>query len=306
MPLIEYVAKEFSNEHLAVIGQANLIIERYRRAGFDLTIRQLYYQFVAAGLIPNEERSYKRIIDIMGQARLAGLVDWEAIVDRTRNLARLPHWDNPADIVRDDSKLFHLDRWDNQAARVEVWCEKEALAGVLERVCTPLDVPYFSCRGYASLSEMWAAAERLIEYQERGQQPVILYLGDHDPSGIDMTRDITERLVVTFGATDAEVVRLALNMDQIRQFNPPPNPAKLSDSRASGYIARFGPESWELDAMNPTDIANLIESEIRRHMDEDLYDEKVREEAAARQELATIADNYEAARAAACGDRRRD
>lgn len=295
MPCIEYVQKDFSDEHLVVIHQANVIIQEYQQAGFDLTIRQLYYQFVARGLLVNEEKSYKRLIDIMGHARLAGLVDWNAIVDRTRHLETRPRWLAPQDIIRDDAEQFHIDLWEGQPQRMEVWVEKEALAGVLDRVCTQRDIPWFCCRGYTSLSEMWAAAERMIEYQEGGQKPVILYLGDHDPSGIDMTRDITERLVVTFGATELEVERIALNMEQIWQFNPPPNPAKLSDSRAPGYVKRFGHESWELDAMDPADIADLINSEVDRRLDIDLYNDQLRRRAEGREELRILAEHYDVA-----------
>lgn len=293
MPLIEYVPKEFSAEHMRVIGQANQIIEAYRQAGYDLTIRQLYYQFVARGLIPNEEKSYKRLIGIIGDARLAGLIDWRAIVDRTRSLVAPAHWGGPAEIVEAAAESYAIDKWAGQPERVEVWVEKEALVNVLEQVCEPWDVPYFACRGYTSLSEMWAAGQRLIGYQDEGQRPVVIYLGDHDPSGVDMTRDITDRLVVTFEATDVEVVRLALNMDQIQQFNPPPNPAKVTDSRAKGYIERFGDESWELDAMNPTDIAALIDQEIQAHLDPQLFEEKRAEQEADREKLRNAAAKFQ-------------
>jgi hypothetical protein len=130
-------------------------------------------------------------------------------------------------------------------------------------------VPYFSCRGYTSQSELWSAARRLSRYESAGQDTVVIHLGDHDPSGVDMTRDIQERLAL-FGST-ATVRRIALNMAQVEQYDPPPNPAKLTDSRATGYISAFGESSWELDALDPATLDRLIDDEIRSWRDEDRW-----------------------------------
>jgi hypothetical protein len=156
------------------------------------------------------------------------------------------------------------------------WVEKDALVGVISNVCNRLDVPYFACRGYTSQSEMWAAAQRLMRYRELGQTPVILHLGDHDPSGIDMTRDIIDRLELFSGGIEVE--RLALNWDQIEEHNPPPNPAKLTDSRAEAYVAQYGLESWELDALDPATIAGLVEDAVTRFRDDELWAEALKEE----------------------------
>ncbi len=153
--------------------------------------------------------------------------------------------------------------------------EKDALIGVVARACERQDVAYFSCRGYTSQSELWGAAQRLERYADAGQVPVIIHLGDHDPSGIDMTRDLTARLDLFMrsdGYEPAEVRRIALNMPQVEAFQPPPNPAKVTDSRASGYIARFGASSWELDALNPEVLDALIGDEIASLRDLDLWE----------------------------------
>jgi len=177
-PLLSYVEKDFRADTLADIVQANRIIAEYMAAGFKLTLRQLYYQFVARDLIPNTQRSYKRLGSIINDGRLAGLIDWEAIEDRTRNVESLAHWDDPSEILNAVGRQYRTERWANQPTRVEVWIEKEALAGVFERICESLDVAYLSCRGYTSQSEMWAAAQRLIEYEEAGQDTIILHFGD--------------------------------------------------------------------------------------------------------------------------------
>lgn len=274
MPKIAYVNRAFSAETLAVIEKANQIIEEYTAQGFDLTLRQLYYQFVSRDLIPNTEKSYKRLGSIIDDARLAGLVDWDAILDRTRNMHTNSHWDSPQEIVEACSNQYRIDLWANQPVRVECWIEKDALVGVIAKVCEDLDVPYFACRGYSSQSAMWRSAMRACSNAEkRGQGTVILYLGDHDPSGIDMTRDVRDRMKLLSNGSDISVQRLALNMDQVRQYKPPPNPAKMTDARASGYVEKYGDESWELDALEPKVIVALVKQNVMKHVDKGRWKE---------------------------------
>ena len=257
-----------------IISKANAIIDEYERQGFDLTLRQLYYQFVSRDLIPNRDTEYKRLGSIINDARLAGLIDWNAITDRTRNLRSLSHWRNPGDIIFSAARSYRIDKWAMQDYRVEVWIEKDALVGVIAGVCDDLDIPYFSCRGYTSQSEMWVAGQRLLKYIKDGQTPLVLHFGDHDPSGKDMTRDIIDRLTL-FSNSAIELQRIALNMDQVEQYNPPPNPAKITDSRASAYIAEYGDESWELDALETTVIADLIRDAVGVVMDQDAWETAV-------------------------------
>lgn len=291
MPKIKYQDVRFTQKRLVVIAKANEIIEEYQRQGFDLTLRQLYYQFVSRDIIPNSQQEYKKLGDAINEGRLAGMIDWNAIIDRTRNLRDLPHWDDPAQIMKSAEDSFRLSKWDNQGYRPEVWIEKDALIGVIAGICEEHDVPYFSCRGYTSQSEMWAAAMRIRRYVKAGQTPIILHFGDHDPSGKDMTRDIDDRLQLFMGGL--EVRRLALNMDQITEYQPPPNPAKITDSRADAYIREFGDESWELDSLEPSVLAALVRDEIRSLRDDDLYKETVAKEEEQRKDLEVIRENWD-------------
>lgn len=293
MPKIEYVSKNFNPASLAMIENANEIIAEYTAKGFVLTLRQLYYRFVSKDLLPNTQQNYKRLGSVINDARLAGLVDWNAIEDRTRSVEELSHWDSPASIIEVCASSYRVDKWRDQKYRPEVWIEKQALAGVFERICRELDIPYLACKGYNSASVVWRSGMRLKRIIEDGQTPLILHFGDHDPSGLDMTRDISDRMGVFMA--DVRVERMALNMAQVEEYNPPPNPTKLTDSRAhgeNGYIAIHGHESWELDALPPDVLNDLVRTEVEKLRDDDQWQEDVDTENEYRATLRAISNNF--------------
>lgn len=290
MPKIKYRTNRLNPSTLKMIAVANQIIEEYVAKGFDLTLRQLYYQLVAKAIIPNHEKSYKNLGETINKARLAGLVDWHHIVDRTRNVRGVTTWQDPAQIIRATGRSYRTNKWKNQPYRVECWIEKDALVGVIERVCVDLEIDFFSCRGYTSQSEMWSASQRLLRYHEDGQVPVILHLGDHDPSGVDMTRDVQDRLTMFMG--NIEVKRLALNMSQVRQYNPPPNPAKMTDSRCENYVREHGNESWELDALPPEALTELIRTNTLLFRDEKQWRKDVAAQEKERVVLSSVAREW--------------
>lgn len=290
MPCIEYTSIKFSAANRAVIDQANEIINEYAGQGYDLTLRQLYYQFVSRDLLANNLQSYKRLGSIINDGRLAGLIDWNRIEDRTRGVEALATWGNPAQIVSACASQFRTDRWAKQPYYPEVWIEKEALAGVFERICQELRVPYLSCRGYASQSEMWRAGQRFQQAKRRKKTPIIFHFGDHDPSGMDMSRDIADRLKIFMGGVTFE--RLALNMDQVEEHAPPPNPAKITDSRAEAYIAEFGGESWELDALDPTILSGLVRDAVDGIIDRTAWNASIEDENKHRRLLTAVAEDW--------------
>lgn len=292
MSRICYRPTNFKDATLAIISAANRIIQEYTDAGFVLTLRQLYYQFVARDLIANKQSEYKRLGSIINKARYAGLVDWEAMEDRTRNLRDLSSWTGPEHLIEAAATWFHRDHWVGQPTRVEVWIEKDALVGVIEPVCQRLDIPFFSCRGYVSSSEMWSAGNRLHGYrQNHGQRPIILHLGDHDPSGVNMTEVIQETLDVF--DTDVLVQRIALTMDQVEEHDPPPNPAKETDSRYDRYVEQTGlTDCWELDALDPRTMEAVIQAGVDEHIDQDTWDDIEQEENREREQLEKVADGW--------------
>ena len=291
---IEYVSKNFTGKSLDLLSTIDTILESYAAQGYDLSVRQVYYQLVARDFIPNTQRSYKNIASLINDGRLAGFLDWDMIVDRGRHMIYPPHWDNPAQIVRAAAEQFRVDRWLGQSWHVEVMVEKQALEGVLEPVCNREDVRFTANKGYVSQSIMYLAAERIARAVKQGKDCAIIYLGDHDPSGLDMDRDLADRYnVFLWGNSDVEVERIALTWDQIEQYQPPENPAKTTDSRYRAYIAQFGGSSWELDALEPSVLADLVTRAIRSYRDDHLWDDAIKVEKQMRRELTKFAKEYE-------------
>lgn len=291
MPKIAYIDKKMQKKSLIKIAQANEIIDDYASQGYTMTLRQLYYQFVAKDLIPNNMKEYKKLGAIINDGRMAGLVDWDAIEDRTRSVYGYYGNKSPSEAIRHASYRYRYSKYKDQDTRIEVWIEKEALAGIVQQVASRWQLEYFACKGYPSQSSMHKAAERHVRREREGIKTIVLHMGDHDPSGIDMTRDIEDRLAL-FGA-NTEVRRIALNMNQIKQFNPPPNPAKLTDSRASDYISDFGSSSWELDALTPEVLNNLVYQEVEQIYDMNKWEESKKLEQQHKQEFEEIVYRYD-------------
>jgi hypothetical protein len=289
----QFIEKGFRDDSLAIITQANRMAADYRTQGYSLSLRQLYYLFVSKDLLANSQQSYKRLGSIINDARLAGLLDWSYLEDRGREVhGSFGGHRNPGSFLDTLVGAYSEAIWQGQEYRPEVWVEKDALSDVIARGCQDTRTPYLACKGYMSQSEMYAAAKRIERRRRQGLTPIIIHLGDHDPSGIDMSRDIQDRLsLMSWG--HVEVRRIALNMDQVEQYDPPPNPAKLTDSRGTDYVDRFGNESWELDALEPTVLVDLIQNELATIVDQDLMNERLDHEAASEARLRTIVDRWD-------------
>jgi hypothetical protein len=277
----------------------NSIIGEYQNQGYVLTLRQLYYQLVSRDIIPNALPEYAKVSKLLKEGRMAGIVDWDAIEDRLRQPHTPPSWNSPKDILQACIQSFQLPRMKGQDNYLEVWVEKDALSGVLKRVTEKYHVPILVNRGYSSASAMFDSYERFIKAIENNQKCTILYLGDYDPSGIDMIRDIRDRITeFMIGSSDIEdlwndssedtvqgfvdqwfeIIPIALTITQIKEYNPPPNPAKITDPRSGKFIAELGRTSWEVDALRPDVLNQLLEDEITGRIDEILYEAILEEE----------------------------
>jgi len=287
-----YIAKTFQAHTQALIVHCDKIVSDYAEQGYKLTVRQIYYQLVAQALIENSVKSYANIQGLINNARLAGLIDWDAIEDRTREINERSHWRTGSEILESSATFYHQDMWATQTKRVFVIVEKEALAGVLERVCQEWDLPLLAARGYPSATTLRELAKTRI--MGARQEIVVLHLGDHDPSGIDMSRDLLERLRL-FSRERAEIDfrRIALNMDQVDAQALPANPAKTTDGRYESYRARYGEESWELDALSPRFIHNLVQDEVKGMIDWPEWNDTQAEIDHTKDKLRLLADNFD-------------
>jgi hypothetical protein len=216
-------------------------------------------------------------------------MDWDILEDRTREFIYRPRWQSGAELMQAAAKSYHQDRWANQAYRVFCVVEKDALSGVLEPICHKLDIPLLAARGYPSVTVLREfAVNEIIPSIDGGQGVIVLHLGDHDPSGIDMTRDLGRRLEIFLGQPPSEI-RIALNRDQVEEVNPPKNPAKITDRRFVEYAKRFGSASWELDALPPDYLARLVREHAARFIDPELWAESEREILAVKAKLDQVA-----------------
>jgi hypothetical protein len=257
----------------------NGIIEEYLAEGYRLTLRQLYYQLVSRDIIPNNAKEYGKISTLLKEGRMAGRVDWEAIEDRVRT-PHIPYYVSGInDAIKDTIDQYRLDRMKDQDIYIEVWTEKDALSGILTRVTDEYHIRLVVNRGYSSCSAMYEAYERFNNAKSYNKNGYILYLGDHDPSGLDMLRDIRERLEeFRLGEDDVEIQPIALTQKQIDKYNPPPNPAKEADPRAMWYIRNYGNTSWEVDALNPRVLTRLITAAIEKLIDRDKFNALIEQE----------------------------
>lgn len=287
-----FINKGFRPESLEKIKIINGILSEYQASGYDLTIRQLYYQLVARGFIENNQQSYKRTADLVNNARLAGFIDWAMIIDRGRETVTPPTWNDPGEIIRTAAYQFRLDPWKDQNSYIEVMVEKQALEGVLIPVCNQWGVRFTANKGYSSSSTLYETGKRLAAI-EPDKTRFILYLGDHDPSGLDMTRDIKERLTM-FSGDHVTIERLALNYDQVLALKPPENPAKESDARFYDYVSQYGYASWELDAIEPRALADLVTNAIKDKItDPQAWENTKKLQTAMTGQLLDIANQYE-------------
>lgn len=279
-----YREPNFRADKMEMIGRIASILDPAETRGEVYSVRQIYYQFVKNNWLPNEGGSYNKVQAAINDGRMAGLLSWTAIEDRGRDLMGYTTYNSPQEAVETLEKDYKTEVWASQPSRPEVWVEKAALVSVVGSICDLERVDFYATRGYDSQSAVWRAARRFTDYISRGQRPVVLHLGDHDPSGLDMTRDITERLQ-TFVGVPVQVIRLALNMSQVQTLALPPNPAKLTDARAVDYVAKYGSESWELDALDNDYIRRLIRDAVESLRDQKLWDEALMEEIEDREQL---------------------
>jgi len=288
MSKIAFIKKSFRSDSLGLISQTNSVLDSYAKKGMRLTLRQIYYQLVSHAGLRNIQSNYKRLSSVISEARLAGLVDWDVLEDRIRQPVRHPEFDGIPDLMEAAISSYRLPRWNGQKHYVEVQCEKDALAGVLRPLTDEFHVVLMVNRGYSSMSAMYEGARRLSS-RGKGKKKTILYVGDHDPSGEDMVRDIRDRLEV-FGVGNIDVRKIALTMEQVKEYDLPPNPANMRDSRAEKYVEEHGEVSWEVDALDPEVLQDLVRSSIEALLDRKMMEKVIKREESDKENIREWAD----------------
>jgi hypothetical protein len=300
------------------------VAQAYQSQGYKLTLRQLYYQLVAKDMIPNHDTVYKKLSALKDDCVYGGYVDWAVFEDRGR-VPKIAYFeDDIKGALERAADYYKLDRQLGQEKHIEVWTEKDAISDILKRVTDPLTIRLVINKGYSSSTAMYGAYERFIKAIAKGKRVKILYFGDHDPSGLDMVRDITDRILffMKYGASKSktldlvdtwlktdefisvlhanmndtawwlskkdedpvfdywraffeshfEVRHIGLTMEQIELYRPPHNPAKITDPRAKNYVEQFGERSWEVDALSPDVMTEIVTDAIWEEMDADVYE----------------------------------
>ena len=271
------------------IRWANDVLTRYQNDGYNVTLRQLFYAAVSINRVPNNQNEYNKLGDLISDARMAGWLDWEAIVDRGRFTKKTGTWKSNHDIMRDTIESFKIDKWEDQPNHVEVMIEKQALEGVVAPICEKLEVPFTANKGYVSATVAYDTGKRLQERRRAGKHCFVIYAGDHDPSGLDMGRDLKERLEL-FSQGTVNIVRVAITKGQIESFNLPHNPAKSADPRFPAYAAIHGSKSWEMDALPVAELAKVFTDSVTMLRDEQLWQDALERQESMRDELQEVAE----------------
>jgi len=254
-----------------------------------MTIRQLYYQLVSRGSVEKTEAAYRRVCDISGQMRIAGTLPYGKIADGNRQRRAVAQWGGPAELLESATAQYRKDRWESQSWHVEVWCEKDALSGVLLPVCEQWGVTYVATRGNPSMTLIYESAMFL---NALSQPTMIVYVGDHDASG----RGISDRLEAQFAqhACDLLVARVALNPDQISDYRLPTRPGKTTDSQHARFAAEYGEASVEVDALPPDVLTGIVRDQIVAQIDVPAWQAAGEAERLERQSLADFTANLSA------------
>lgn len=340
---------KLSKRSTNLLLKINEVIDIYAEQGYQLTLRQLYYRLVTRNILVNNQNEYDKLGNLLTKGRMAGIVDWEAIVDRVRSPRITYAVDDINHAVSDAVDNYRLDRQKGQENYIELWVEKDALSEVLSRRTSFYHVRLMVNRGYSSTTAMFDSFERFVFELAEGRTANVLYLGDHDPSGLDMVRDIKVRILrmltnqpfqiakyvkanynrlqkelkplavayakeYGYGEDDLfelfeqgdepkkgvfdvlkfycyrnfQIKHIALKTEQVNEFDLTPNPAKLLDPRAAKYIALHGDTSWEVDALEPKTLHEIIDTAVEELIDKAMFEAQIKLEEEQKAELAKV------------------
>lgn len=251
-----------------------------------MTIRQLFYRLVSIQVLQNNLPNYKRVSRVMTDVRKVFEIPFDWIVDRTKVEIEPLVWDDPGEFSELVGNLYKKNRWQDQSCHVEIWSEKDAINGSVEPVYSRYGVTFRAYRGFNSTTKKYEIARF---FNSLGKPVVILYLGDHDPSGWAIQRDLKNALN-EYHVHDFTISRLAIMPEDIHIFNLPPLRVKEKDSRAPKFKARYGEEAVELDALPPTELRARLEDAILELIDVELWNRAESVEQVELESIREIAD----------------
>lgn len=249
-----------------------------------MSVRQLFYQLVARRVIEKTEQSYKRVCDATVQLRLSGELPYGKIADGHRTRRAVYQHGGLRAALENAHEIYRRNYWLDQPMRVEVWCEKDALSGVIQPACEAFGVTYVATRGFPSLTLIYESAMALVGV---GKPATIYYYGDHDASGRAISANLEADL--RHHGADVCVRRVALNPDQIEEYALPTRPGKWTDSRHARFAARYGDACVELDALPPDVLIALVKEHIAEQIDVESWMAARRIEEMERETLESIA-----------------
>ena len=280
-----------------IVQEVNIVLSQYDQ---KMTLRQIYYRLVSKHIFPNNLNQYKALSRYLVKARENGDVDWRKIEDRARTVHGGDYGyddiDNIKEFVEKEAKKFkeawkriYLTSWKGQDNYVEVWIEKDALSRLAETAVDDLDVKVCPSKGYSSFTYIAETVNRLRRIEDKNIH--ILYFGDFDPSGLDIERDLYERLIRYGAPSDLQVTRIALSREQIDEYDLPPFPAKVKDARYSRFVYETGSDdSVELDALEPPILSTMIYDAVSELIDWDIWNERKDEQSQVRDDVKEMLD----------------
>ena len=258
----------------SIMDAAIRVLTEYNDAGFSVTLRQLFYRLVSDGVLVNRVPDYRNLGRYINAAKESGEIDWDWVEDRTRFVRVRQRYRSTTQLLANAAQDWHIDFWEGQSVRPELWIEKDALLSIVAPVCHEFDVPYYSLRGWGRPSDKFDAARRFSQHADHGQRSLILHAGDYDPTGLSATQNVeteVSKYMRQLAGEFVDVRRIALDMDQIEQFNLAPNKIgedgdKSHESRWAGFVqANNGRrDTWELDALPPVALQDIIREEIQK------------------------------------------
>jgi len=248
-----------------------------------LTLRQIYYRLVAAARFENTKSKYNDLSKVIKQMRLDEMISWDALEDRTRRVSSKRGFTDAEEYLKYKVEGLNYSGFSRcmvqgQEKYIEIWVEKDALSRVFEEVAWDHCIRCVTCKGYMSISFLNKYRERANKAIEKGQEPVILYFGDFDASGVQMYEAAQENLIHNFGVAGIRFERVALNLADIHNYNLPNDPeaVKKTDSRCKAFVDKYGTYAVELDALHPRELKAMAVRAVEVELDMELVQEQKR------------------------------